>query len=183
MAKSEALSLIMALTINPSAAFHVGASTYLNRCPNRSPLRALDGASTSPTESSLDPNVASQFTIQVCTSTSCSKKLSESGLDQYHVLGEIFALAQSANLEKCMIIEDGGCLGGKNCKMGPCVAISHEDFVGNVALEGMNSNEFQERVFHNVLTEEDAERVWNCMENAISLMAEEYTADGDGDKS
>lgn len=29
---------------------------------------------------------------------------------------------------------------------GPCVAIQHEDFVGNVALEGMTSNEFKERV-------------------------------------
>jgi hypothetical protein len=30
---------------------------------------------------------------------------------------------------------------------GPCVAILHEDFDGNVALDGMNSKEFQDRVY------------------------------------
>ena len=94
----------------------------------------------------LDPTVAQQFTIQVCTSTSCTKKLNALGLDQYHVLGELYAKAQEANIESCVIIEDGGCRGGKNCKFGPCVAILHEDFDGSVALEGMGSAEFRERV-------------------------------------
>ena len=62
------------------------------------------------------------------------------------MLGEIYAKAQSANVESSMTIEDGGCQGGKNCRLGPCVAVLHEDFVGNVALEGMDSNEFRERV-------------------------------------
>ena len=30
---------------------------------------------------------------------------------------------------------------------GPCVAVLHDDFDGNVALDGMNSKEFQERVY------------------------------------
>lgn len=94
-------------------------------------------------------------------------------MDQYHVLGEIYACAQQANVEQCVIIEDGACQGGKNCKMGPCVAVSHEDFMGNVALEGMNGGEMQESVFHDVVTADDAARVWSCMENAITLMAEE----------
>lgn len=89
------------------------------------------------------------------------------------MLGEIYAQAQAANMEKYIIIEDGGCQGGKNCKMGPCVAILHDDFDGNVALEGMNSNEFLEHVFHSVLTDDDAARVWSCMENAITSMADE----------
>ncbi len=84
---------------------------------HRRPLRSLN-ISIQSTKSPLDPDIAAQFTIQVCTSTSCTRKLNEAGLDQYHVLGEIYARAQSANLEKCMIIEDGGCQGGKNCKMG-----------------------------------------------------------------
>ena len=92
----------------------------------------------------LDPIAASDFTIQVCTSTNCSKRLRQ--LDRYHVLGEIYARAQAWNVEECMIIEDGSCQGGKNCKLGPCVAILHEDFDGNVALEGMSGNEFKERV-------------------------------------
>lgn len=94
----------------------------------------------------LDPNIASDFTIQVCTSTSCSKRLQRMGLDQYHVLGELYARAESHNVETFMIIEDGPCQGGKNCNLGPCVAVLHDDFYGNVALEGMNSNEFRERV-------------------------------------
>jgi len=99
-------------------------------------------ADTSP----LDPNIASDFTIQVCTSTNCSKRLQRMGLDQYHVLAELYARAESQNVETFMIIEDGPCQGGKNCSLGPCVAVLHEDFYGNVALEGMNGNEFRERV-------------------------------------
>jgi hypothetical protein len=75
----------------------------------------------------LNSDIASQFTIQVCTSTSCTKKLNEAGLDQYNVLGEIYALAQAANVEKCMIIEDGGCQGGRNCKMGAYI-LSRETY-------------------------------------------------------
>lgn len=94
-------------------------------------------------------------------------------MDQYNALGEIYACAQEAGLEKCVIIEDGGCQGGKNCKLGPCVGIQHDDFDGNVGLEGMNSNELRERVFHNIFDGDDAARVWSSMENAIQQMAEE----------
>ena len=100
----------------------------------------------SSSSSSLDHVTASDFAIQVCTSTTCSKRLQQQGLDQYHILGEIYAKAQERNVQECMIIEDGKCQGGKNCKMGPCVAVLHNDFDGNVALEGMTSNEFTEKV-------------------------------------
>lgn len=108
-------------------------------------LRAFQSTNNNKKQS-LDPDIAAQFTIQVCTSTSCTRKLTDAGLDQYHILGELYSQAQAVNLEKIMIIEDGGCQGGKNCKAGPCVAILHDEFDGNVALEGMNSNEFTERV-------------------------------------
>jgi hypothetical protein len=83
-------------------------------------LRASDDASSISCVKprTLNPEIASQFTVQVCTSTSCSKKMNDAGLDQYHVLGEIYALAQAAKVEKCMIVEDGGCQGGRNCKLG-----------------------------------------------------------------
>jgi hypothetical protein len=121
----------------------------------------------------LDKSTAQQFTIQVCTSTSCCKKMNRLGLDQYHLLGELYEKARIANIEKDMIVEDGGCRGGVNCKMGPCVAVFHEDFVGSVALEGMAQSEFNERVFHGVSTQDDVERVWSCVTNAINLMADE----------
>eukprot|EP00804_Cyclotella_cryptica_P025436 CCRYP_017209-RA/>CCRYP_017209-RA protein AED:0.13 eAED:0.13 QI:166/1/1/1/0.5/0.33/3/794/165 len=96
----------------------------------------------------LDPKVASDFTIQVCTSTNCLRRLQSMGLDQYHVLEELYERAESQNVETHIIIEDGPCQGGKNCKLGPCVAVLHDDFYGNVALEGMDGVEFRERVFH-----------------------------------
>jgi hypothetical protein len=99
---------ILMLVIHHCRAFHQN---------HRRPLNSLSFSIQS-TKSRLDPDIAAQFMIQVCTSTSCTRKLKEAGLDQYHVLGEIYARAQSANLEKFMIIEDGGCQGGKNCKMG-----------------------------------------------------------------
>ncbi|KAL3766692.1 hypothetical protein ACHAW5_006950 [Stephanodiscus triporus] len=162
--------------------YHCCAFHHYHERPPRSirlPIIAASRDSIQSNKPTLDPDIAAQFTIQVCTSTSCTRKLNKVGLDRFHVLGEIYAQAQSANLEKRMTIEDGGCQGGRNCKMGPCVAILHEDFEGNVALEGMNSNEFLERVFHNVLTNDDAGRVWGCIENAISLMAEEFNTNGD----
>ncbi len=88
--------------------------------------------------------------------------------------------------------------------VGPCVAILHEDFDGNVALDGMNSKEFQERVyvtkilslhycnashlsvfycmfsFHKVFTDEDIGRVWGCVENAIKLMEDECNTNDAG---
>lgn len=155
------LALSLGYAINPASAFYTGGGLTRSPLPCGAPLRALD------------PDIAAQFTMTVCTSTSCSRKLKDQGLDRYHVLGEIYALAQEANVNECVIIEDGACLGGKNCKLGPCVAISHEDFVGNVALEGMNSGEMQARVFHGVSSTGQTQRVWSCMENAINLMAEE----------
>eukprot|EP00970_Alexandrium_tamarense_P000032 scaffold6_cov190-Alexandrium_tamarense.AAC.28 len=92
------------------------------------------------------------------------------GLDQYHVLGEIYAKAQARNVEKCMIIEDGGCQGGRNCKLGPCVGILHDDYDGNIGLEGMNGSELTERV---IATQDDVDRLWDSVEKAICVMAEE----------
>ena len=68
-------------------------------------------------------------------------------------------------------MEEGACLGA--CKNSPCVAVEHEDFIGQVSIEGMTASEFSDRVFHSVITEEDADRVWLCIENAIKVMTEE----------
>lgn len=121
----------------------------------------------------LSKSIAQQFTIRVCTSTSCSKKLHNLGLDQYQVLGDLYEKARIENVEADLIIEDAGCRGGKNCKLGPCVAIFHEDFDGSVALEGMAQTEFNERVFHGVSTQADVDRVWSCVANAIDIMTDE----------
>jgi hypothetical protein len=70
-----------------------------------------------------------------------------------------------------MEVEECPCLG--SCKMAPCVAIEHDDYEGTISLDGMTDSEFASRVFHNVLTEYDADRVWNSIENAIQIMAAE----------
>lgn len=57
--------------------------------------------------------------------------------------------------------------------MAPCVGIVHEDFEGPVSLEGMTESEFAQRVFHSVRFEDDADRVWGAVENAIQLMTEQ----------
>lgn len=59
------------------------------------------------------------------------------------------------------------------CKFGPCIGVEHEDYQGKVALEGMTSEEFQNRVFQNIVTEGDLDRVWSSVENAIRLMGED----------
>lgn len=67
--------------------------------------------------------------------------------------------------------------------MAPCVAVEHDDFVGTVALEGMTDNEFVDRLFHNVVTDDDADRVWSSVDNGIRLMAEEeQDEDSDDDE-
>ena len=110
------------MLVGVSTIYHCCAFNHNQERPPRSvqlPIIATSlSASIQSAKPPLDADIAAQFTIQVCTSTSCSRKLNKAGLDQYHVLGEIYAQAQSANLEKCMIIEDSGCQGGKNCKMG-----------------------------------------------------------------
>ena len=150
---SSTTSLLAAAlaTVYPSNAFQSARrseSVRVRRSGDAHKLQASQDAFSVQecTKQYLDPQIASQFTVQVCTSTNCSRKLNQAGLDKYHALGEIYAHAQAANLEKAVIIEDGGCQGGKNCGLGPCVAVLHEDFVGNVALEGMGSAEFRERV-------------------------------------
>ena len=68
-----------------------------------------------------------------------------------------------------MTVEESSCLG--RCKFAPCVGIEHEEYEGTVSLEGMTSTEFTNRVFQNVCWEEDADRVWDSVENAIRIMA------------
>lgn len=67
-------------------------------------------------------------------------------------------------------VEESPCLGG--CKFAPCVAIEHDDFDGPVSLEGMTPDEFSQRLFHRVSYEEDFDRIWSAVENAVRIMDE-----------
>mmetsp|Transcript_22642 Transcript_22642/g.27774 ORF Transcript_22642/g.27774 Transcript_22642/m.27774 type:complete len:184 (+) Transcript_22642:85-636(+) len=118
----------------------------------------------------LDPTISSQFKILTCSATSCSKRSEALGLDEYALFSGLYVRKENANAPE-IEVEESSCLG--SCKAGPCVGIEHSDYVGTVALEGMKPNEFHNRVFQNVETEEDLDRIWSCIENSVRVMAEE----------
>jgi len=68
-------------------------------------------------------------------------------------------------------ISESPCLGG--CQRASCVGIQHDDFEGSVAIEGMTEAEFAARTFFHVDTDEDAERVWHAVTNAVDQMREQ----------
>lgn len=118
----------------------------------------------------LNSEVASQFSILVCSSTTCSKRSSTCGLQEYEVLSGLYERKEGAGAS-AVTVKESGCLG--RCGSGPCIGVEHEDFFGNVALDGMKPNEFNDCVFHRVVSETDMDRVWTTVENAIIIMSEE----------
>merc|ERR1711957_78128 len=107
-----------------------------------------------------------QFRIITCMSTSCSRKRNELGMDSLSTFGAMYSRASSTEVR----VDEGPCVG--SCKNAPCVAIEHEEFVGCGSLEGMTDKEFSKKAFLNIVTEEDADRVWSCVENAVNMMAD-----------
>jgi hypothetical protein len=88
--------------------------------------------------------VAEQFKLITCMSTGCSQKRKILGMDELATFGAFYARRADANAMTAVQLEEGPCLGA--CKKGPCVAIQHDDFEGNVGLEGMTDDELSERV-------------------------------------
>lgn len=118
----------------------------------------------------IDPEVSEKFKILTCSATSCCKKRSVMGLDEYSTFSGMYTRIQNGDFPNVQV-EETTCLG--SCKLAPCVAVEHDDFMGTVALEGMTENEFSKRIFHSIVNDEDADRVWSCVDNAIRLMADE----------
>lgn len=122
-------------------------------------------------DSTLDPAICSQFTIQTCSATSCARRRKSFGLGSFATFEALWAAKEEAGASP-VTVEECSCLG--NCKRGPNVAIQHEDFLGRVGLEGMTDVEFQSNTFQRVVTQDDVDRVWGSVENAIRIfMAEE----------
>jgi len=118
-------------------------STTLRKSSNND-ISETNVATTTDSNNTLDPDVASQFKILTCSSTSCSKQMKVLGLDEYALFSGLYERKENAKVSQVQI-EESSCLGC--CKVGPCVGIEHEDYYGTVALEGMKSNEFKDRVF------------------------------------
>ncbi|KAL7568741.1 hypothetical protein ACA910_021734 [Epithemia clementina (nom. ined.)] len=123
----------------------------------------------------LNSDVAAQFRVLTCSATSCSKMRQRLNLDEYATFSAFYRRAW----ETSVVVEETSCLG--RCKQAPCVGIEHEDYDGNVSLEGMTRTEFSDRVFQNVVDENDVERVWSAIVNAIQKMAGDDTKDEDAE--
>ena len=82
------------------------------------------------------------MSIHVCSSTSCTKKRKILGMDEFATFGAMYERASTTGLT----VEESTCLG--SCKLAPCVAVQHEDYMGNIGLEGMTDNELSLRLFH-----------------------------------
>ena len=124
----------------------------------------------------LPPDVAGKFKILTCSASSCAKKRKALGQDEFSTFSEFYMRAKE--LAPTMAVEETSCLGC--CKAAPCVAIEHEDYEGPVSVEGMTPSEFSDRVFHSICFDEDFDRVWSAVENAVMVLAAEEE-DGGGD--
>lgn len=141
------IAIILMSTVGTKA-FEV-QSTKIPRQSNRSWQQAHGGSDTpSLTEelacSSELVAAASKFKIVTCMSTSCSKRRKNLGMDSLSTFSAFYTRSRGDGDDPLIIVEEGPCLGA--CKMAPCVAVEHDDFVGNVALEGMTDREFMDRV-------------------------------------
>ena len=115
----------------------------------------------------MNSKTAAQFQVKTCSETSCSQKRKVLGLDEYATFSAFYTRAS----DTAVTVEETSCLG--RCKFAPCVAIEHEDYEGTVSLEGMTQQEFSDRVFQKIVDENDADRVWSSVVNAIEIMTQE----------
>lgn len=97
-------------------------------------------------------------------------------MDPYSTFSALYTRIRDSDFPNVQI-EETSCLG--MCRFAPCVAVEHDDFDGTVALEGMTWSEFNSRVFDEVVTDEDVDHVWSCVDNAIRAMAQEGLDDVD----
>ena len=92
-------------------------------------------------------DICSQFKILTCTSKACSQKRQILQMDQYATFAALYSRKEEAGGPYAMVdVEESPCLG--RCKLAPCVAVEHEDYVGTVGLVGMTDAELNDRVFH-----------------------------------
>lgn len=90
------------------------------------------------TAQEVKSSVAAKFKVLTCTSTACAKRRKQLSMDEYATFGAMFSRAKDNQPE--VQVEESPCLG--SCQQAPCIAVEHEDYVGTVALEGMEPGEF-----------------------------------------
>ena len=139
-------SFVIALQFYRAGAFQISclSQRYGNEATQTSKIKLYSESSTSKEKWVMNEEVCSAFTIQTCSSTACTKKKRQMGIeDEYAIFGGLYARKEDAGAYG-VSVEEVSCLG--SCKHAPCVGIQHEDFYGTVSLEGMSETEFQDQV-------------------------------------
>lgn len=155
--RNSGVSAFLHVPRNPAAKDGrvISTKTTTTTTISRFGVQNQDGDATTTEQKLLDTpdlvRAASKFKIVTCMSTSCCRRRKNLGLDSLATFSDLYTLSSKAtarsstgSAEPIIMVEEGPCLGA--CKMAPCVAIEHEDFVGSVALEGMTDREFMDRV-------------------------------------
>jgi (2Fe-2S) ferredoxin len=132
------------------------------------------GSEELPHDPLLDESVAGKFTIRTCASTSCSARRRQLRLDEFATYTAFYVLSQER--APSVSVAESPCIG--SCRLGPCVAIEHDDYDGPVSVEGMTPDEFAKRVFVHVEAADRVEHVWSCVQNAIRTIAKASPASG-----
>lgn len=121
-------------------------------------------------------DLARQFKIVTCNASACAEKRKRLNLEEYATFSALYVRAQAYDID----VEETSCLGA--CQQAPCVGVQHQDYVGTVALQGMTEAEFANRVFFRIIDDDDAERVWQCVQNGIQFMKDAATQDDDNEQ-
>jgi (2Fe-2S) ferredoxin len=132
------------------------------------------GSEELPHDPLLDESVAGKFTIRTCASTSCSARRRQLRLDEFATYTAFYVLSQDR--APSVSVAESSCLG--SCRLGPCVAIEHDDYDGPVSVEGMTPDEFAKRVFVRVDAADRVEHVWSCVQSAIHTIGKASPASG-----
>jgi (2Fe-2S) ferredoxin len=179
-------SFLIYLFLQSAASFYLGRSLSGSRVPshvvrwldpvggNLADSAAMVGSDEVANDPMLDGSIAGKFTIRTCASTSCSERRRKLHLDEFATYSAFYVMIQER--APSLSIDESPCLG--SCRLGPCVAIEHDEYDGPVSVEGMTPDEFAKRVFVNVDTVNRVEHVWSCVENAIRSMAEPSPTSG-----
>ncbi|GMI17049.1 hypothetical protein TrLO_g9624 [Triparma laevis f. longispina] len=132
--------------------FFKGSKLYSSR---------FDVPETPPSQDLASDSTCSKITLQVCSSTKCSRRRKQLQIDEYSLLSGLMDRVGSNPIN----VEDSGCLGW--CKRAPCVKVEHSDYDGSIGLEGMDDMELAQRCFFNILTEDDADRIWSSVAHGV----------------
>jgi (2Fe-2S) ferredoxin len=181
-------SFLIYLFLQSAASFHIGKRLSGSRGPSHVVIQldpvdgsladsaAVVGSDEVAYDPMLDESIAGKFKIRTCASASCTERRRQLHLDEFATYSAFYVMIQGR--APSVSIEESPCLG--SCRLGPCVAIEHDEYDGPVSVEGMTPDEFAKRVFVNVDAVERVERVWSCVENAIRSMAEPSPTSGRG---